>query len=383
MKVTDIQVVQNRKPVVLPEAWQPAWMMPDVQPIKTMGFAFIQILTDEGVTGVGPGGLPEPVLERVKAALVGQDPRYVEAFWQHYICQSGGRGIPGRESLGGVDTALWDIVGKVAGKPVYQLLGACRDRVPVYIATTQLHSPAEHAREAVAFREQGARAIKLRLHRPDYRDDLAVVRAVRDAVGPDMDIMVDGNQNNWSPSYRHWSRRVAMAMAKTLDALDVYYFEDPLPLRDREGLRQLADAVEMYISGGEHAQDIFEHASLLLSGALDIVETDITLGSRLGMTGAKKVAHIAEALGRRVIPHVATGPNKGLHLAASLQVAATVPEWVCPFVEYIREPPALTPATQQFLLTEPILFGADGCVPVPQKPGIGVELNDAVLTTYL
>lgn len=383
MKITDIKVVRNSKPVILPEAWQPAWQMPDVEPRKTMGFSIIKIHTDEGITGVGPGRLSETTLERLKEVLVGLDPVYVEAFWQNYICQSGGRGITGRESLGGVDTALWDIVGKSVGKPVYKVLGAYRDRVPVYIATAQLHSPEEHAKEAVAFREQGARAIKLRLHRPNYKDDLAVVKAVRDAVGPDMDIMVDGNQNNWSPSYKHWPRRVAMWMAKKLDALDVYYFEDPLPLRDLEGLKQLADAVDMYISGGEHAQDIFQFTSLLLSGALDIVETDITIGSRIGMTGAKKVAHVAEALGKRVVPHVTTGPNKGLHLAASLQVAATVPEWVCPYVEYIQEPPALTVETQQFLIKEPILFGKDGCVPVPQKPGIGVEIDEEVLQKYV
>jgi L-alanine-DL-glutamate epimerase-like enolase superfamily enzyme len=101
------------------------------------------------------------------------------------------------------------------------------------------------------------------------------------------------------------------------------------------------------------------------------------------MTGAKKVAQIAESVGKMVVPHVALGPNKCLHLAASLQVAATLPEWVCPYVEYIREPPALTVKTQQFLIKEPMLFGKDGCVPVPQKPGIGVEINEEVLNKYL
>ena len=130
MKITDIKVVRNRKPVILPEAWQPAWQMPDVEPRKTMGFSIIKIQTDEGITGVGPGRLSATNLERLKEVLVGFNPVYVEAFWQNYICQSGGRGVTGRESLGGVDTALWDIVGKTVGKPVYKLLGAYRDRVP-------------------------------------------------------------------------------------------------------------------------------------------------------------------------------------------------------------------------------------------------------------
>ncbi|MCW3988339.1 MAG: hypothetical protein NWE87_08520, partial [Candidatus Bathyarchaeota archaeon] len=162
MKITDIKVVRNIKPVILPEVWQPAWGMPDVEPRKTMGFSIIKIHTDEGITGIGPGRLAETDLNQLKEVLVGFDPFYVETFWQDYVCRSGGRGVAGRESLGGVDTALWDIIGKTVGKPVYKLLGAYRDRVPVYIATTQLHSPEEHAKEAVDFRELGARAIKLR-----------------------------------------------------------------------------------------------------------------------------------------------------------------------------------------------------------------------------
>jgi len=310
--------------------------------------------------------------------LIGTDPFYVGRFFETNM---GGREVV-RGSLGGIDAALWDIIGKASGKPVYKLLGAYRDRIPVYVATCQLHSPEEHAEEAVKYRDEGIRAIKLRLHRPNYRDDLEVVKTVRDAVGDDMAIMVDANQNNYAPSYNYWSRRTAMWMAKKLDALNVYFLEDPLPLRDVEGLKQLADEVDMAISGGEHSRDIYQFRDFLYSGAFDIVQPDIIIGNPgVGMTGMKRVAQMAESVGRMVVPHVYTGGIGGLHLAATLQVMASVRN--CPFVEYPLEPPALTVETQHGIIKEPILIGKDGCVQVPQRPGIGIEIDEEYVKKYL
>lgn len=382
MKITDVKIVYNRKPVTLPEPWRAAWREPDAKPARSTFFAFFEIHTDEDITGTGPclpfNSLSPAYIDFLKNALVGLDPFYVERFWETYM--SGRHFALG--SLGGVDTALWDIIGKAAGKPVCKLLGTHRDRVPVYVATAQLHSPEEHANEAVKYRDEGVRAIKLRLHRPNYLDDLEVVKAVRDAVGDDMRIMVDANQNNLVPNYNYWSRRTAMWMARKLDALDVYFFEDPLPLRDTEGLKQLADAVDMHISGGEHTNDVYHFRTLLFSGVFDIVQPDIIIGNPgVGMTGIKRVAQIADSVGRLVVPHVYTGGICGLHLAATLQVMATVRN--CPFVEYPLEPPALTVETQHSLLKEPILIDKEGCVQVPQLPGIGVEIDEDMVKRYL
>jgi len=368
--------------VVLPEPWRPAWWEPDVEPWKSAQFNFFEIHTDEGVTGIGPSlyfnSLSPGYMDFLKKILIGSDPFYVGRFWETNMS---GRAIaPG--SFGGVDSALWDIVGKALGKPVCKLLGAYRDRVPAYVATAQLHSPEEHAKEAVKYRDEGVQAIKLRLHRQNHKDDLEVVKAVRDAVGNDMDIMVDANQNNHSPSYNYWSRRTAMWMARKLEALDVYFLEDPLPLRDAEGLKELADAVDMAISGGEHARDVYQFRDLLFSQAFDIVQPDLILNNPgLGMTGMKRVAQIADSVGRMIVPHVYTGGICGLALAATLQVLATVSN--CPYVEYPLEPPALTVETQHGLLKEPILIEKDGCVPVPQLPGIGVEIDEEMVKKYL
>lgn len=382
MKITDVEIIYNRKPVALPEPWRPAWHEPDSEPTGATFFSYFEVQTDEGITGIGPcmpiDSIPPAYIAFVKNTLIGSNPFYVERFFETNM---GGREAT-TSSLGGVDAALWDIVGKASGKPVYKILDAYRDRVPAYVATAQLHSPEEHAREAIKYRDEGVRAIKLRLHRPDYKDDLAVVKAVRDAVGDDMEIVVDANQNNYAPSYNYWSRRTAMWMAKKLDALDVYFLEDPLPLRDTEGIKQLADAVNMHISGGEHSRDIHQFRDLLFSGTFDIVQPDIIIGNPgVGMTGIKKVAQMADSVGRMIVPHVYTGGISGLHLAATLQIMGTVKN--CPFVEYPLEPPALTVETQHGLIKKPILIEGDGCVQVPQLPGIGVEINQEFVERYL
>ena len=382
LKITEVDIVYSRKPIVLPEPWRPAFWEPDVEPWRSTRFDFFEVTTDEGITGIAPcpyvDSLSPSYLEFIRKALVNSDPFYVERFWETYM--SGRTDVPG--SLGGVDTALWDIVGKTLDVPVCRLFGMNRDKVPVYVATAQLHSPEEHAKEAVQCREQGVRAIKLRLHRPSHEDDLKVVEAVRDAVGDDMTIVVDANQNNLAPSYNYWSRQTAMWMARRLDALGVYFLEDPLPLNDIAGIKELADAVDMAISGGEHARDIYHFRDLLFSGAFDIVQPDIILGSPgIGMTGMRRVAQIAQSVCRLIVPHVYTGGICGLALAATLQVVAATNN--CPYVEYPLEPPALTVENQHGLLKEPIVMEKDGCVHVPQLPGIGVEIDEDYVEKYI
>ncbi|MEM2905416.1 MAG: mandelate racemase/muconate lactonizing enzyme family protein [Candidatus Bathyarchaeia archaeon] len=376
MRITRIEVVQGKRPIILPEAWRPAWQEPDMQPVKTTEFGYYRVHTDEGIVGIGPSwGRASSLAE---STLLGEDPAYVERFWE---VNMRGRGATlGSASCGGLEIALWDIVGKAAGKPVYKLLGAYRDKVMAYAATAQLHSPEEHAKEAVQFREIGIRAIKLRMHRPKPDQDLEVVKAVRDAVGEDMTLLVDANQNNESVRYDYWSRRTALKVAKELENLGVYWLEEPLPRTDLEGLAELSAEVEMYIAGGEHATNIYEFRDALFQGAYDIVQPDVVLGN-IGITGIRKIAVLADALGRLVVPHVCSGGNNGLFLAATLQAVGTVPN--CPFIEYPLEPPALTHETQQAILKEPLLIDRDGFVQIPQKPGIGVEIDEEKVARYM
>jgi len=375
LKITKIEVVQNKKPIDLPEAWRPAWNMPDVKPVRTTGFAFYKVCTDEGIVGIGP--CSARVDPSVGSSLIGHDPAYVERFWDIYM--SGRGAVLGRGSCGGLEIALWDIVGKTVGKPVYKLLGAYRDKVMAYAATAQLHSPEEHAKEAAEFREMGIKAIKLRLHRHRPEEDLEVVKAVRDAVGEEMMILVDANQNNVSNHYDYWSRRTALTVARELEKLDVYWLEEPLPRRDLEGLAELSTKLDLYIAGGEHSTNIYQFRDALFRGAYDIVQPDVILGN-IGMIGIRKVSVIADSVGRLVVPHVSGGGNNGLYLAATLQALGTIRN--CPFIEYTLEPPALTAETLQVILKEPIVIDSNGYVEIPQKPGIGIELDEEAIAKY-
>lgn len=376
MKITKIEIVSNRKPITLPEAWRPAWNEPDVKPVKSTGFSFYKVYTDEDIVGIGPctGG----IAPFVESTLIGQDPAYIHRFWD--INMRGRGAVLGSGSCGGLEIALWDIIGKAANKPVYKLLGAHRDRVMAYAATGQLKSAEELASEAVEFKKRGIKAIKLRLHRPNPEDDLDVVRAVREAVGDDMNILVDANQNNVSINYSYWSRRTALRVAEELEMLDVYWLEEPLPRTDLEGLAELSASVDVYIAGGEHCTNIYEFRDALFAGAYDIVQPDVILGN-IGITGIRKISVIADSVGRLIAPHVCGGGNNGIFLAATLQAIGTIDN--CPFIEYTLDPPALIPEVLQLILKEPILIDEEGFVEIPPKPGIGIEINEEAIAEYI
>ena len=381
MKITKIEVVKSNRPIPLPEPWRPAWNEPDTSDQSSLSFSFYRIHTDEGITGIGPCGLGPGATDESflnDSFLVGFDPHYVQRFFD--VKMRGYGTVVGAYQYAGIEIALWDILGKAAGKPVYKLLGATKDRVLAYGATSQLKSPEDSARVAEEFMRAGIRAIKLRLHRSNPEDDLEVIKAARAAVGPDMRILVDANQNHTEMNYHNWTRKTAMRMAKALDELDVWWFEEPLPRTDLEGLRDLCRAVEMHIAGGEHLPDVYGFRDVLLSGAYDIVQPDVILGN-IGITGIRYIATLADAFGRLVAPHVCGGGNNGIYLAATLQAVATVRN--CPILEYTLDPPALTPDTVQLILKDPILIDDEGYLALPQKPGIGVEIDDDRIDEYL
>ena len=380
MKITTIELVQNKRPIPLPEPWRPAWNEPDTDAMDSIGFSFYRVHTDEGITGIGPcgrGTRPEDVLAFAETALVGTDPAFVESFFNTYMRGHGT--VLGRPSLGGLEIALWDIIGKAAGMPVYRCLGACKDRVPAYAATCQLRPPEESVDLAREIQRRGFKALKLRLHRPRPEQDVEVVRAVREALGKEMTILVDANQNHTSPNYSNWSRRTALKVARELDDLDVFWLEEPLPRSDVEGLAELCRSVNLNIAGAEHAATIYDFRDVLHAGAYDIAQPDVVIG-HIGISGIRKVAVIADAVGRQIAPHVCTNGNSGLHLAATLQALGTVHN--CPWLEYAFDPPSLVPEILHGLLENPILIDEHGCVPIPQAPGIGVAIDEEMVGRY-
>jgi L-alanine-DL-glutamate epimerase-like enolase superfamily enzyme len=270
-----------------------------------------------------------------------------------------------------VELALWDILGKVAGLPVYRLLGNARDAVPVYASTGQARTPAQRADDCRRLRDEGYRAVKLRIHADTLAEDLAQVAAVREAVGNDLTLMVDANQADVADTGfagPRWTFHRALRTAQALAEHEVAWLEEPLPRHDYDGLRRLRAASPIPIAGGENNQQLHELDRLLREGCLDILQPDVTLCEGFGRLRAlAALAHSANVL---VNPHSWGDP---LGTVANLHLAAAIPN--TSFFEYPHDPPAFPAVVYQGTLKTPLLV-RDGLVEVPSGPGWGVELQD-------
>ena len=369
MKVTKAEVIRSKSPVLLPQPWKAAWREPEGPPVESFDFSMYKLHTDEDIIGIGPYTGGDPSL------AIGLDPFRVEEFWFNNM--SGRRWDNSDKGASGLEIALWDIVGKAAGLPLYKLLGAYRDKILVYAATSRLLSKEEHVEHVKGIMKDGFKAVKLRLHRPSPWDDLAVIEAVRKAVGDEIRILVDANQNNFTEGYAFWSRKTALTVARRLEELGVYYLEEPLPRTDIEGLAEMASSLDMFIAGGEHSPTIYDFKQHILKGAYDIIQPDVVINGNMGITGIRRISAVAEYFSRLVIPHVISGGNMVLALAATLHAMATVEN--CPLVEFPYDPPILTEATCQHYAKEPIRIDEDGFVRMPEKPGLGVEIDEKKL----
>ena len=370
MKIQNAEVVRIKDAVRLPAHWYPAWRAPSGAAIHALSFTIYRLISDEGIVGIGPytGAPPKMVL--------GLDPFNAGAFWSDHM--SGIRAGLSGKGASGLEIALWDIAGKAAGQPIHRLLGSRRDQLLVYAATSRLLGTEALVQEALELQAQGFRAIKLRMHRQDPREDLVAVTAVRNAIGDETLLMADANQNNTSMGYPYWSRLTALKMARELDALGLYFLEEPLSRTDLTGLAEIAANIDMSIAGGEHTPTVYDWLPALRQDAYDILQPDVVMGGNLGIIGARKVAEYADAFRRLVIPHVLmSDANFPLCLAATLHAMATVDN--CPMVEYPYDPPILTEETTQRFIQEPLHINTDGYIELPDKPGLGMEIDESQL----
>ena len=207
LKITDIRIV-NLKIVRETGKMEAAWNPGTVTTHRIGGGSVIEIHTDQGLSGIGPA-IDSGALDSAKAQLIGKDPFGIEQLagpLRYYVGQS-------PRTVSSLEIALWDLIGKAAGQPLYKLWGADKDRVPAYASMIQLSTPEERVRMAVQLKSQGWKAIKLRAHYQTLKEDVRLVEAVRKAVGDDMEIMVDANQaqsfGTWQPGVM-WDFRRAL-----------------------------------------------------------------------------------------------------------------------------------------------------------------------------
>ncbi len=361
----------------LARSFQPAWARGRNQPSLVM--VLIEMQSDTGLVGIGAAhaGLEAAIsIERFVAPYyLGRDPAQVEQL-ASVMRDAEILGPP----LYCMEIPLWDLLGKAAAMPVFRLWGACRDRVPVYCATAEVREPAVRADDVERLVAAGYRAVKLRFHADDPKDDVPVVEAVRARLGKVVDVIVDANQAGVEPGldgHRVWGRRRAAEIGAELERMGVLWLEEPLPRHDHDGLRRLRESLDtLKIAGGEDNHGLHEFRLLVDRGCYDILQPDALLSE--GVFQMRKVAAVAEAARVEIVPH--TWGN-GIGMLANLHLAAAVPN--CPQIEFPHEPDSgFTAAARDQMLVRPLSIDADGCLPLPDLPGFGFELDEERIERY-
>jgi L-alanine-DL-glutamate epimerase-like enolase superfamily enzyme len=370
MKITSVSAV----PVAVPLEGALRW---GAMTVSSKGGILVRIQTDSGLEGIGEAGFSSeyfstvgPVVnERLAPLLIGEDPLDAARLWQRMFDAThmwGRRGVE-TYALSGVDIALWDLIGKVANLPLYRLLGAAKTRVPAYFAPSlkPIDAIVEESREAV---DRGFRAIKLRVD-GDVRAGRDLVARVRDAVGDDVELMVDANMA--------YDRRTALRAAREFQALGVHWLEEPIMSRSLSQYVDehawLAERVDLRLAGGESLFTRFEFDELLTRRPFDVLQPDCT--SVGGISEAKRVADMASAWNLTCVPHIACSSGTGIGLAAGLHLILACTN--APLIEY--DP--YGGAGWEGLLVEPPAL-RDGFVEAPTGPGLGIELDPEALERF-
>jgi len=367
VKITAIRVQRLRLPLDPPFA--AAW---DPSPRRGFDASIVRVLTDEGVTGIGSGDTMDGFVP-FEELFVGRDPLALAAHGRRLetISFHAGRYWP-------VEAALWDLAGRVLGVPVASMLGGSSRRIRAYASWGSLRLPAQRGDDALMLVEQGFGAVKVRLTRDRLAEGIATVAAIRDAVGDALEIMVDLNQwwrmpGDIEPGLGPVDARRAV---ERLREHGVLWVEEPLPAGDLDGLRMLRASTGVRVAGGEMARGFDELARALEADALDVVQPDAVLA--LGISGCRTLGELALRRNRWFTPH--TWSN-GIGLLANLHVCCGVGGG--PFLEYPYDPPGWTPERRDFMLAAPVAVDpADGCLAVPDAPGLGIELDEDAVAHY-
>lgn len=332
----------------------------------------VRVYTDEGVVGLADVDGPPAgdmacvplVQETFRPLLLGKDPldigaRNADMF--HVLDKLGRYRSLESYVLGAIDTALWDILGKVAGQPVHRLLGTRRTQIDLYASLGQL-APEEVGGEVGRFAAEGFAGVKIRVGFRDAQDDAIVAEARRALpAGARCKLMADVNSG--------WNRAHAVQNARRLERHELHWLEEPLPPFDLTGYAHLAASIDTPIAMGEH--EIFNRydtRDILLAAAADIVQPDL----RQGISEVLRIAHVASAWDVPCIPHF-FGP--AIRFAAMLQVLAAIDNY-----QLCEYPVAFDPI--RFELTDPPLVAKDGKVAVPSGPGLGVVLDEKTVERY-
>ena len=320
-----------------------------------------EVETRGGIVGMGYLHLFRPAAATIKACLeesivprvVGKDATAVEAIWDDLWTYTAtwGRGGITTMAMSLLDIALWDAIGKRAGLPLHRLWGHVRSTMPVYGSGCFRGSGGDGMiAKALYYKDQGFKAIKMQVaHTQDLKTDLDNVRRMREALGPDIDIMIDVNMG--------WTADVAILMGRKFEQYDVYWLEEPVRPDDFDGYKRIARALDLRVVGGETHFTRFDLMPFLDDPVLPILQPDVMRG---GFTDLRKTAAIAETKGIKIAPH--------LFPELSVQLVASIPNGS--WIEDMR--------LSADLWVDPVSI-VNGTIAAPERPGHGLAFKPEML----
>ena len=343
-------------------------------------WVFVKIETDSGPCGWGEATLEykEPTvaaaIHDLEYYLIGKDPAHIEAFRHDCYRDAYWRGGPVLMSaLAGVEMALWDIKGKTLGVPVWQLLGGkVRDAVPVYVNGwfAPAKTPDEFAEKAAAIRDLGYPGCKwdpfgkawLEMGKRELDSAMECVKKVSEAVGKDMLLLIEGHGRFDIPT--------AVRIGHRLEEFSIHWFEEPLPPDDLPGMREVKERVRVPLSAGERLYNRYEFRRFFELGCADYVQPDVSHAG--GLLEMRFLASEAEIRHLGFCPHNPSGPVAN---AATLQLAACVPNFS--MLEMM-----MTDVPFRADICDEKLVMRKGCMEIPDRPGLGIELNEQELLKH-
>jgi galactonate dehydratase len=354
--------------------------------IKTLfidRYLFVQVYTDEGITGLGESGAwgfleaSAGAVETFKRYLIGQDPLRIEHHWQYLYRWTHFRGAAIMGALSAIDIALWDIAGKYFGVPCYQLLGGkCRDKARVYYHVFG-DTKEELIQGCIEAKERGFTAVGhltpfldeprsvpfFKTHVDKIEDAIETVGRYREAVGNEVDLCIE--------IHRQLTPAEAVALARGIEKYHPFFYEDPLLPDNFDAMALVADKIHIPIATGERLHTIYEFEMLLRRGAVQYVRPDVCMAG--GLSHSKKIAALAEAHHAGVVPH---NPLSPVSTAACIQLAACIPNFA------LQEYPKGEDETPKREIVKSTLQLENGFLIIPEAPGLGIELAEDAVERY-
>ncbi len=360
IRVTGVKVHQMEGKLKQRFGWSLNWT-------STRQATLVEVTTDAGLTGWGDGGWGGNLLRQNKELVIGRSPFEVEAIYEDLRTPNRGQSKMGEPLGGGLDTALWDIVGQALERPVCQLLGhQYRTRVQPYCTALYRKDWPNFAggiaEEARGWKQHGFKSMKMKVgYGPEI--DVEIVRAVRKAIGPEIGLGVDANTA--------YDCGTAVMLGRQLEEFDLMWWEEPIWAHDLKGYARLREILKIPLASGEAESLDWLVENYVKTQLVDIIQPELT---RVGLTGGRILTHLCQLNKVRLVPH---NWGTAVRTAGELHWMATVP----PFSGAVTPPPATfefdrteNPFREAVVKQKIDIEKSDGCIPVPTGPGLGIDI---------